>query len=129
MDKTPGQILYGNDAFWKTLHKDTRAVCEKDAARLIAYIRPQIECEARTVAVEEALNEIARNEGENILTVMRDVRALASAPAGMAVVPLDLWQKLISAVRFVANNDVMNPEYLKELANKAVNFSAARPTK
>lgn len=104
MDKTPAEVAaeewlrarygaYRGHFAWRELEE--AFIAGTDSAR------PQIEREARAVAVEEAAKLIEDTEsGENgkiwrgVSDCIASVRELAAAPAGMAVVPVDFLEKL-----------------------------------
>lgn len=93
-EKTAGQVLYGNDALWGKCPKALKAACEKDAARLIAHVRPPIEAEARAAAIEDAIAAIRKraectlSDALEVADAVDAISALATTPAGHVCVPV-----------------------------------------
>jgi hypothetical protein len=86
--KTAGQVHFehensGYGLFWLEQDADTKARHERIAAAVITHVRPQIEAEARAVAIEDCAavvrdhywdsltyEEIGKKHGEGIIKAM-----------------------------------------------------------
>lgn len=140
MDKTPEQAAYeaieevvAGESQWSDAHPDTKAIWARITAAVIARARPQIEAEARAVAVEEAAKvfyELTDADADPNWPGLNEIRKrlqdLSVAPAGMVCVPVEPTQEMVSAADFSVNAETLEV-YESEIIDIYKAMLAARP--